>query len=557
MIRVLCRALFPLVLVVPASAQLLGTLGAANKIKEATPAPGARFGDVLAIDGDRIVVGGRGAWLFTRTGTVWDAGIDLSVESRTLAYGTAVALDDDRAVVTDMGDASLDLFAYAHVFERSGTDWNPVASVPELGFDYFAHFGHSVDLNGDTLVVGSFSFETAHVYVESAGTWIEEAFLQPNMPSPGARFASSLALRDDQCIVERPGISQGVLFDRVAGAWSESLQLGADGVPSSGTGPAFAGASSNSVVLNQDWIIVGAPRDGTMGSDAGALFCFERTGNTWNGPIKLFPSDPSAGDGFGYSLSIAGDRMVVGAVGVDDTEVEQGGAYLYDLVGTTWVEVQKIVAGDANPFQGFGDCVAITGDTLAIGAPFDSEGEPNSGAIYVVVMPPMTTVLEPSFCYGDGGDQAGCTACPCGNGAPIGNPTGCLNSAGGGARLAGSGNPQLANDTLVFELTGAVANTFGLLASADSLLPTTGACPPGSGIASPLLDGLRCVGGSLRRHGVAATDGQGVAAFGPGLVAGFSAGQTRHFQAFYRDVAHGECTAGQNTSNAWTIQFQP
>ena len=92
MIRLVCRALFPLVLVVPASAQLLGTLGAANKVKEATPAPGARFGDVLAIDGDRLVVGGRGAWVFTRTGTVWDGGVDLTVDTPTLSFGTAVAL---------------------------------------------------------------------------------------------------------------------------------------------------------------------------------------------------------------------------------------------------------------------------------------------------------------------------------------------------------------------------------------------------------------------------------------------------------------------------------
>ena len=54
-----------------------------------------------------------------------------------------------------------------------------------------------------------------------------------------------------------------------------------------------------------------------------------------------------------------------------------------------------------------------------------------------------------------------------------------------------------------------IHNTFGVLVSGDNRLPNMGVCPPGSGLASPLLDGLRCVGGAALRHGSRATDANG------------------------------------------------
>ena len=170
------------------------------------------------------------------------------------------------------------------------------------------------------------------------------------------------------------------------------------------------------------------------------------------------------------------------------------------------------------------------------------------------------------FCFGDGGDQMGCTNCPCGNNAGIGSGGGCLNSAASSAVLDGSGVPEVGNDTLRFEVTGASPMTFGVLVSADNQLPNAGACPPGSGI--PAFDGLRCVGGALQRHGTRATDGNGDIGltnngWGPpsgpagGLIAsgGFIAGQTRHFQCFYRESATAGCLTGQNTTNAVSVMF--
>ncbi len=174
-------------------------------------------------------------------------------------------------------------------------------------------------------------------------------------------------------------------------------------------------------------------------------------------------------------------------------------------------------------------------------------------------------------CYGDGGDQMGCTECPCTNNAAQGSLGGCLNSAGTSARLLPSGTPSVAADSLRFEVSDANVSTFGVLASADNLLPAMGLCPAGSGIQSlGLLDGLRCVGGALQRHGSRATDAGGDIGltnngWGPpngpagGLIAqgGFVAGQTRHYQCFYRELGTLVCMTGQNTTQAVSVTFEP
>ncbi len=67
-----------------------------------------------------------------------------------------------------------------------------------------------------------------------------------------------------------------------------------------------------------------------------------------------------------------------------------------------------------------------------------------------------------------------------------------------------------------------------MLISGDNQLPDAGACPPGTGLASGTLDGLRCVG----------------------VTSGFVMEQTRYFQCFFREGATLGCMTGQDTPNA-------
>lgn len=188
------------------------------------------------------------------------------------------------------------------------------------------------------------------------------------------------------------------------------------------------------------------------------------------------------------------------------------------------------------------------------------------------------------FCNGDGGNQMGCTDCPCGNNALPGTIGGCVNSSGGSTRIAATGNPSVSlpsGDTtdLRLTLTGAPSNAFCVMLSGGGVAPTGMANPcfgMSSGIQSPDRDGLRCAvgaGQAVLRHGGRSADGAGevLASSGPSRVwggeaqpaagiagqAAFVSGQTRYFQVTHREDAMAVCMRGLNTSQAVEVTFTP
>ena len=168
------------------------------------------------------------------------------------------------------------------------------------------------------------------------------------------------------------------------------------------------------------------------------------------------------------------------------------------------------------------------------------------------------------YCTGDGGSGFGCTDCPCNNNATPGSAVGCLNGSGTGAKISGGGLASFSNGDLFFNVTGANPLTFGVLTSGLAALPTNPASPCfglDSGITSVLLDGLRCVGQGLVRHGSRAFDASGSNTFpwANNIVgtSGSVPGQFRYFQVFYREQPTLGCNTGQNTSTAIAVEIVP
>ncbi len=172
-----------------------------------------------------------------------------------------------------------------------------------------------------------------------------------------------------------------------------------------------------------------------------------------------------------------------------------------------------------------------------------------------------------SYCTGDG---TGCTVCPCGNIPAMGLGGGCSNSAGNAAKAIADGFSSLTADSLQFQAEGLPPGAFAILMSAADGLPRVGPCPVGSGIVSPATNGLRCIGGNLRRHGGRqanefGTIGQTNNGWGlpNGPVGGLvnqgmlAAGGIRQFQIFYRDLPTTGCGTGINTSQAVAITVIP
>lgn len=280
-------------------------------------------------------------------------------------------------------------------------------------------FGGSVAISGTTVIVGananaasSSRNGAAYVYVLEAGTWNLQQKLTPNDGEADDAFGTFVAVSGDTAVVGAFGdtvgtnVNQGsaYVFVRSGSTWTFQQKLtAADGAANDIFGRALA--------LSGDTIVVGsASADGEATVDQGAAYVFTRTGSTWSQQAKLSAADGSALDYFGDSVAISGDTVVVGAT-EDGTgaNIQQGSAYVFTRSGTTWTQQAKLTAGDGTAFDYFGFSVSVDGDTAAIGTLQDVGSNFQQGSAYIFVRNGTTWTEQQKLTAADGaaGDSFG------------------------------------------------------------------------------------------------------------------------------------------------------
>lgn len=199
-------------------------------------------------------------------------------------------------------------------------------------------------------------------------------------------FGSSVALDGDRAAVASeslagPGIVY--LFERNAGgpgAWGEVAKVRADDIE--------ADFGIAVVALQGDRLVVGTPRDDEVRGNAGAVFVFERDSGAaghWDQVVKIIAADGGESEQFGSSVSLDGDTLAVGAIGVRN-HLDFGAVYLFarDAGGPgAWGQIAKLSLVDAKLYDTFGNAVALEGGTLFVGARGRDVLDVDSGAVYV------------------------------------------------------------------------------------------------------------------------------------------------------------------------------
>ena len=130
---------------------------------------------------------------------------------------------------------------------------------------------------------------------------------------------------------------------------------------------------------------------GASGGGPGSAFVFiKNSSGVWTKKARLTAHDGEEDDRFGYSVAVEGDTVVVGAVGDDDGADQSGSAYVFVKPDTGWAdstETAKLTASDGEELDRFGFSTSVDGDTVLIGAPFDDDLGSTSGTAYVFVKP--------------------------------------------------------------------------------------------------------------------------------------------------------------------------
>ncbi len=113
-------------------------------------------------------------------------------------------------------------------------------------------------------------------------------------------------------------------------------------------------------------------------TQTGAVHVFRNEGGRWAETASIAPEDLLVGDGFGQSLAVYGNTLVVGA-----PHREHGGAaYVFERSGpdAPWVQVALLRINDGGAEgEGFGTALAVHGELALVGAP----GGPEGGTVFV------------------------------------------------------------------------------------------------------------------------------------------------------------------------------
>lgn len=388
------------------------------------------FGYGVAISGNTAVVGAYqddvganidqgSVYVFIRSGVTWTQQAQLTAADGVAddEFGDTVAISGDTAIVGTFKDdvGANDGQGSAYVFTRSGTTWTQQAQLTALDGSSSDHFGYSVAISGNTAVVGAAYYNVggtggnpgrAYVFTRSGTTWTQQEQLAPSDGGSGDRFGVAVAISGSNIIIGANGhdvgtnTSQGsaYVYRSLTNTWAQDARK----VASNGAASDYFGYS---VAISDNTAVVGARFDNVGGNaDQGSAYVFVRSGGTWTQQAQLTASDGAATDYFGSSVAISGDTVVVGAPNDDvGANANQGSAYVFVRSGTTWTQEAQLIGflgQDANDL--FGSSVAIWGNTAVVGLPNGGVGPPAEGAAHVFTRSGTTWTFDDLLQSDDG-----------------------------------------------------------------------------------------------------------------------------------------------------------
>jgi hypothetical protein len=374
------------------------------------------FGESVAIDknGNTAIVGARldtnqtlqegGAYIFIKSGTNWSQQTKIVASDKHIAqhFGSAVSLSEDgnTAIVGAEKSDALPQAAScgaAYIFTRSGTTWSQQAKIfASDGVDGY-YFGNSVSItdDGNTAIIGArkdggTNFGAAYVFTRSGTSWSQQTKLTASDAQTDDEFGWSVSISGSDgntAIVSSPKEDAGgtsnsgsaYIFTRSGTTWSQQAKIQAS---NKGSNDLFGyGRDGASISGDGNTVVVGAVNEDTSGTDAGAAYVFTRSGTTWSQQAMIKATDAASSDRFGSAVSISddGDTIVVGAWNESGT----GAAYIFTRSGTSWTQVNKIQASDAQSGDEFGYAASIGNKSVIVGAYQEDTTASNSGSAYI------------------------------------------------------------------------------------------------------------------------------------------------------------------------------
>ncbi|MFT3742720.1 MAG: CSLREA domain-containing protein [Pyrinomonadaceae bacterium] len=340
-------------------------------------------------------------------------------------FGSSVAVSGDTAIVgapvATSGSPNNNGTAYVYVRNGAGWTLQQQLSATDSPSDDRDGFGFSVAISGDTVIVGAprrgdqssgDDYGAAYVFARNGSTWALQKKLSPTdtpLAECESEFGKSVAISGDTAVVATNGCVETSenesivhVFVRGGSLWSPQAML----LSPAASGDDFFGTS---VALQGDMAIIGDPGDAT-GTRPETASVFYRCGTVWTRQQTLSPSDGASTErSFGGSVAMSGNSVVIGAKEDRVGNRIQGAAYVFTSDGTTWTQQQKLTVDDGGTSSRFGTSVAIFGNIAVVGKPQNAIVPANQGSAFAFSRSGTAWALQETFTASDGqaGDEFG------------------------------------------------------------------------------------------------------------------------------------------------------
>jgi len=315
-------------------------------------------------------------------------------------YGRAVSVDGNYAVV---GSLYSNNRGRAYIYYYDGTNWVLEATLTASDENQGYFFGWSVSISGDNIAIGcirnpdqGISAGAVYVFTKPASGWVdmtETAKIYASDASPSDEFGFSVSISGDNIVVgsesANNGYGKAYLFTKPSGGWTSITETAKLSRSSTSQGGGFG----CSVSISGDNIVIGEKLDDANGNWSGSAYVFTKPGSVWTdvtAVAKLTPTDGAASDEFGFSVAISGDNIVVGAYRDDDSGNNSGSVYVFTKPGSGWTDMNetgKLLPSTAATNDQFGFSVAISGENVLVGAIGNNVSGSQSGSGYAYTKP--------------------------------------------------------------------------------------------------------------------------------------------------------------------------
>jgi hypothetical protein len=506
--RSLAPLIVSLLIVPPAAAQC--------EIDRLQPSPPLELSvrdQTLAMGPGLAVVSGYGAkvHLFEPSVGGWTQTQVLAIPGDVQLIDPTVALSG-RTLAVGMPESG-NLEGRVVVFRSNGGSWSVQQVLQASAPLYLELFGRAVSVDGDRLVVGAPmdvvagpSAGKATLFEYDGGQWNQAIEFAPGGTKP-AHFGAAVGVNGTTVAVGSPLEQSVYIYEKVGGAWTFAARFEA---PSGASGSGFH--FGRCLSLEGDALVVG----GSAPSGIGDVQVFERQASGWIPSALLTPSVGEQAKGFGESVSLSGQRILVGSYRMDSPDgiPGAGAAFVFERQGQGWVETELVHFEDAEPGSYLGLEAVLSGNQALV--------EGNSTKSDSVRLVSLGIERQASLC----------ATTP--------------NSSGASATISADGCDSVIAGSLTLILAGAPPGEIGLFLFS------------GAGAQTPLGNGWLCLASPFERLAGGAIDANGQLALDVDFTSGggalLASGGTWHFQAFFRDVGFG---AGFGSSDAVALELQP